>query len=116
MGYYIIATTTLYKALHGKIASNQALSLYLHSRFLLNPAVDLKSQLSESNLQLPSINNIQMTKELFAYGNNLSNISDSVDRELATAARQQLEALLFPPPEEEEEEEEYINLRYERTE
>ena len=46
-----------------------------------------------------------MTKEIFAYGNNLSSISDPVDRELATAARQQLEALLFPPPEEKDEEE-----------
>ena len=90
----------LYKALHGKIASNQALSLYLHSRFFLNPAVDLKSELSELELELPPINDTQMTKEVFAYGNNLSSISDSVDRELATAARQQLEALLFPPPKE----------------
>ena len=97
---YIEGTTDLYKALHGKIASNQALSLYFHSRFILNPAVDLPSELSESNLQLPAINDEQMTKELFAYGNNLSSIQDPVERELATTARQQLEALLFPPPKE----------------
>ena len=64
--------------------------------------MDLPSELSELNLQLPPINDIQMTKELFAYGNNLSSIPDPIDRELATAARQQLEALLFPPPKKKE--------------
>ena len=103
--------TTLYKALHGKIASNQALSLYLHSHFFINPVVDLQYELSGLELDLPPINDTQITKELFAYGNNLSSISDPEERRLATAARQQLEILLFsppppppPPPEEEEEE------------
>ena len=100
MRYHMEATTLLYKALHGKIAGNQALSLYLHSRFFLNPAVDLKSELSRRKLDLPSINDTQMTKEIFAYGNNLSSISDPVERRLATAARQQVEALLFPPSKE----------------
>ena len=100
MNSYIEGTMDLYKAFHGKIAGNQALSLYFHSRFFLNPAVDLQSDLSKWQLELPPINDTQMTKELFAYGNNLSSISDSVDRDLATAARHQLEALLFPPPKE----------------
>ena len=94
-----------YKALHGKIAGNPALSLYLHSRFFINPAVDLPSKLTYIELELPPINDIQMTKEIFAYGDNLSSISDPVERRLATAARHQLETLLFheqrhlPPPE-----------------
>ena len=91
-------TGILYQDLHGKIAGNQTLSLYLHSRFFLNPAVDLdsKSILKPRGLQLPPIDDIQMTKELFAYGNNLGSISDPIDRELATTARERLEALLFP--------------------
>ena len=100
MDFYIAKVMNLYKALHGKIASNQALSLYFHSRFFLNPAVDLQSELSRWKLELPPINDTQMTKEVFAYGNNLSGISDPVERELATTARQQLEALLFHPPKE----------------
>ena len=91
-------TGLLYQDLHGKIADNQTLSLYLHSRFFLNPAVDLDSEniLNPRVLQLPPIDDIQMTKELFAYGNNLDSISDPIDRELATIARRRLEALLFP--------------------
>lgn len=89
---------SLYKALHSKIASNRALSLYLHSRFLVNPAVDLDphSVLGPRGLQLPPIDDEQMTKELFAYGNNLGSILDPIDRELATAARERLGVLLFP--------------------
>ena len=94
MKYYIENTTALYKALHSRIAGNQALSLYFHSCFFLNPAVDLKSKLS--HLQSPPINDIQMTKEIFEFGDNLDRISDTEERRLATAARQQLETLLFP--------------------
>ena len=96
MEAYVESTKDLYKSLHKKVANNQALSLYLHSRFFLNPAVDLPKL---EKLQLPPINDIQMTKELFDYGNNLSKISDPTDREVATVARRQLEALLFPPSE-----------------
>ena len=69
---YVERTTVLYKDLHGKIASNQALSLCFHSPFFINPALDLPSELS--CMKLPPINDTQMTKEIFAYGDNLSGV------------------------------------------
>lgn len=100
--HWVGNVTDLYKSLHKKVASNPRLSDYFHARFFVNPAVDIdiRSGLLRLKLQLPPINDIQMTKEIFAYGNNLSRISDPVENRLATSARQQLEGLLFPPPQE----------------
>lgn len=49
------------------------------------------------NLELLPINDTQMTKEIFAYGNNLDRITDPTDKRLARIARERLEGLLFPP-------------------
>ena len=99
---YIIPTRNLYSDLRTKVASNQALSLYLHSCFLIDVETDLELHfdLVESGYALPPISDVQMTKKLFDYGNNLSSISDLTDRDLATTAREQLETLLFPPSKE----------------
>lgn len=96
--YLLGSTKDLYVALKSKVANEPALSLYLHSRFIVNPAVDLQSALSPA--ELPPINDIQMTKELFAYGDNLDKISDPMDRKLAATARERLEGLLFHKAEE----------------
>ena len=58
--------------------------------------MDLASELSSEGIKLPPINDVQMTEELFAYGNNLEDISDPTDNRLATIARERMKALLFP--------------------
>ena len=62
-----------YAALKRRAANNPELSNYLHHRFFLNPATHqvTRAALAFEDIQLPSINDEEMSKETFERGDNL---------------------------------------------